>query len=339
MTPIKVLTEISSMIWRQWLSLVFVLSLPLTAQAGQMELDRIERMSMAMQHLNYVGSFVYMHDNDVEAMRIYHSRIGNTEYERLVSLNGEAREIIRDEQSVTCIWPGSKSVIVNKSAPRTPFPKFEADQLKLMSKHYSFDEIAGRDRVAGRSTKRIDITPLDDYRYGYRFWVDEENDFLLRSAMVDGRGNIVEQVMFTDIEYPEHVSLEMLSASLTGRRHRWEIESSNDPMPEIDDKLPPVATVVLPSGFESVSDVMVPVIGSGSPARRTMYSDGIASLSVYLTVFDSDDGGAALEGGSEMGGVHAYGVRMGDRHVTVVGEVPMDTVKMVGESIKLDSGG
>lgn len=75
--------------------------LPVSGSAGQLERDWIERMSMAMQGLNYIGSFVYIHDSDVEAMKIYHSRIGTTEYERLISLNGEAREIIRDEDSVT----------------------------------------------------------------------------------------------------------------------------------------------------------------------------------------------------------------------------------------------
>ncbi len=309
--------------------------LPVSGSAGQLERDWIERMSMAMQGLNYIGSFVYIHDSDVEAMKIYHSRIGTTEYERLISLNGEAREIIRDEDSVTCIWPGSKSVIVSKSAPRTPFPTFEPGQLEELSQHYVFEKRPERDRVAGRYTRVIDIKPLDDYRYGYRFWVDEQTDLLLRSVMSDERGNVVEQVLFTDISYPDHVSLDMFRSSLQGERHRWELESADDPMPDLDDNLPEVEAVVLPAGFEPVSDVMVPVVGSNLPARRTMYSDGLASLSVYLSGMDADSENWALMGGSSMGGVHAYGVKIGDRHVTVVGEVPMATVKMIGESLKL----
>ena len=41
-----------------------------------------------------------------------------------------------------------------------------------------------------------------------------------------------------------------------------------------------------------------------------------------------------LMGGSMMGAVNAYGKVLGDYHVTVVGEVPQASVKLIGESVK-----
>lgn len=39
-------------------------------------------------------------------------------------------------------------------------------------------------------------------------------------------------------------------------------------------------------------------------------------------------------GGSTMGAVNAYGRTIGKYHVTVVGEVPHATVKMIGDSVE-----
>ncbi|MCK5387168.1 MAG: MucB/RseB C-terminal domain-containing protein, partial [Gammaproteobacteria bacterium] len=41
-----------------------------------------------------------------------------------------------------------------------------------------------------------------------------------------------------------------------------------------------------------------------------------------------------LLGGSTMGAVNAYGRAVGKYHVTVVGEVPHATVKMIGDSVE-----
>jgi len=70
-------------------------------------MDWVQKMSDAMRNLNYQGDFVYLHENRLEGMRISHYRDEHGEKERLISLNGEAREVIRDNQNLTCIWPSS----------------------------------------------------------------------------------------------------------------------------------------------------------------------------------------------------------------------------------------
>ncbi len=296
--------------------------------------DWIEKMSSAMQNLTYTGTFVYMHDDDVEAMRIYHSKMDGIEHERLVSLNGEAREIIRNADSVVCIWPGSKSVIVSKTQPRTPFPQFDPEQLSLLELFYEFRKV-GSARVAGRPVKVIDITPLDSYRYGYRLWVDASTFLLLRSAMSDSKGKIIEQVMFTNIKYPQNIPLEMFNASISGKKHEWLTDSSLTlPVaPKVNADIPGVDQMSLPGGFELVSDKVTPVAGTEFTVRRQMYSDGLASLSVFIANAQDQSSGGILHGASSMGAVHAFGVQHDKWHATVVGEVPHVTVKMLAESL------
>ena len=82
----------------------------------------LERMSMASQSLNYTGTFVYQRQGNLEAMQIVHARDESGERERLMSLTGPKREVLRDNQVVTCILGDRQAVVVNKSRPRTPFP-------------------------------------------------------------------------------------------------------------------------------------------------------------------------------------------------------------------------
>ena len=300
--------------------------------------DWIEKMSSAMQNLNYTGTFVYIHDSEVETMRIFHSKLDGVEHERLISLNGEAREIIRNADSVVCIWPGSKSVIVSKSQPRTPFPQFDPEQLSKLELIYDLRK-SGYARVAGRHTKVIDIAPLDNYRYGYRLWLDAKTFLLLRSAMSDSNGNVVEQVMFTDVSYPDQMPLEVFNASITGREHKWlqDAPMTVPTSPEVDVDIPGIDELALPSGFELVSDKITPVAGTEFVVRRIMYSDGLASLSVFVADAEDKSSGGILHGASSMGAVHAYGVQHNKWHATVVGEVPHATVKMLAESLLISS--
>lgn len=294
-------------------------------------LNLIEKMSVAGQELNYSGAFVFAHGGELETMRIYHSKAGGVEREKLLSLNGEAREIIRNAHSIVCIWPGSKTLAVGKSTPRTPFPEFAADQLALLQQLYSFEH-NGMDRVAGRQAEIVDIIPMDNYRYGYRLWIDAETFLMLRSVMSDHRGKIIEQVMFTEVNYSDSISPAMFRASVEGERQEWLVDHDQPVetlVPEVS--IPGVDNVNTPEGFALVSD-MVMVLPEESVVRRVMYSDGLASLSIYIA---SSVGNDELLGLSGMGAVHAYGVTHSDWHVTVVGEVPKTTVKMLGDTLTL----
>ncbi|MEE8117953.1 MAG: sigma-E factor regulatory protein RseB domain-containing protein, partial [Gammaproteobacteria bacterium] len=62
----------------------------------------LDRMSTALRELNYQGTFVYLHDQKLEAMEIVHRVDADGERERLFSLNGAAREIVRDRDEVKC---------------------------------------------------------------------------------------------------------------------------------------------------------------------------------------------------------------------------------------------
>ena len=67
-----------------------LISVPVMADPA---MDWVQKMSSAMRNLSYRGDFVYMHENQLESMRISHYKDANGEKERLISLNGEAERL------------------------------------------------------------------------------------------------------------------------------------------------------------------------------------------------------------------------------------------------------
>ena len=75
-----------------------------------------------------------------------------------------------------------------------------------------------------------------------------------------------------------------------------------------------------------------------SPMRSEMlehyvYSDGLATVSVFVEDID-EDAGARITGLNRRGAVHAFGREIDGHQVTVVGEVPAETVDLIGMSVR-----
>ena len=67
--------------------------------------------------------------------------------------------------------------------------------------------------------------------------------------------------------------------------------------------------------------------------HHLVYSDGMASVSVFVEKRVPDN--MALKGISKMGAVNAFGQPANGHHITVIGEVPVETVRLIGQSVTL----
>jgi sigma-E factor negative regulatory protein RseB len=93
----------------------------------------------------------------------------------------------------------------------------------------------------------------------------------------------------------------------------------------------------MPAGFKLIRSDQVSHHSQQVPAYHMIYSDGMASVSVFVEQRVEDDSGMA--GLSNMGAVNAYSVYLDDVYITAIGEVPADTVRMIAESVEpIDSG-
>src|SRR5215813_2382642 len=75
----------------------------------------LKKIAGASKQINYSGTFVYQHAaKQFETSRISHFVDASGEYERLETLDGPSREIIRNNNNVTCYLPETKTVVIEK---------------------------------------------------------------------------------------------------------------------------------------------------------------------------------------------------------------------------------
>ena len=289
----------------------------------------LSRVTRAGQTLNYAGTFVYRHGNQLEAVQIIHKSDGQGERERLVSLNGVAREIIRNNDKVTCILPDNRSVVVDHKGPEAKLPSIPSD-LGQLDAHYDF-VFEGYERVASRPARRVMIQPKDSYRYGYRLWIDDAFELLLRSELLDTNGNAVEQIMFTDIRLHEKLAEDLLKPNISGKEYTWVTDNENKtdvPMP-VDNGW---RAENVPDGFMMSHRNKHRLPANLMPVEHIVYTDGLAWVSIYIEEMGTQK--EILQGASSMGAVNAYARVMGDYYVTAVGEVPQSTVQLISSSVR-----
>ena len=287
----------------------------------------INEMSSASRQLNYDGIFVYRHGSRLDAMRIIHKANGGKEQERMVSLNGFAREVIRDSESVTCYFPDNHAVMVEKSRPKKILSTQLPEPIEKIAGYYAFS-VGGKDRVAGRPTWIVNIVPKDDYRYGYQLWIDEETKLMLKSELKDDSGWPVEQILFTKIEFLPDVPPDLLKPAISGKGYTW--YSSPAGTSVASDKSAWEVTS-LPGGFLLSSREKQDAVDEHMPMEHIVYSDGLAMVSVFIEKINTQPEQAP--GTSKIGGINTFATYTNGYQVTAVGEVPQKTVRQMANSV------
>lgn len=326
---------------RLFAGLLVLLAAPALAQqqaadaSAEQAREWLERMRQAVRDLNYEGTFVYRHRGQLETMRIIHRSSVAGERERLYSLNGAAREIIRDDSRVTCILPDDRAVVVDRRETQNPFAELVPADIERLGQHYRF-AVLGDGRIAGRDAKSIAIWPRDEFRYGYRFWIDRETGLLLASNLFNELADPVEQLMFTSLSTPEEIPDEHLEPSINGEGFTWYREQRLPAKPEPTTLESAGWTAErLPPGFELVAAEARALPAGERPVTHLLYSDGLATVSVYI---EPRGNLQPFKGHSRMGAVNAYGRTVAQHQVTVVGEVPAATVEFIGQAMRPDHG-
>lgn len=292
----------------------------------------LQQMETALETVDYRGRFVYIHGDEAETMLVFH-RVGpDGTRERLVSLNGSAREVLRNDDEVKCILPDDKVVFVEKRHEGGTLAQGIPLNAVRNSDHYAF-ELLGMGRIAGRSAQLIAIKPRDEFRYGYQLWLDEATALPLRSELIDESGVPIEKMMFTEIEIGAEIADGQLAPSVSGEDFTWHVNGGEEKA--VAEMSTPVKFDVLPPGYEIVSAETREE--DEQPSWHLVISDGLASVSVFAEPMV--EGKPSLAGLSTLGAVNAFGVRLDTHHITVVGEVPEATVTAIGEAATLSESG
>jgi sigma-E factor negative regulatory protein RseB len=300
------------------------------AQHVQEARDWLDRMNRAVEELNYQGTFVHVLGGEAETLRIIHRNEDGAIGERIVSLDGVGREIIRQADEVQCILPDRRVVLLETRKDLSPLVAALPTYTEDLEPHYSLT-LHETARVAKRRTQVLGIKPKDEFRYGYMLWLDAETAMPLKSQLTNEDGDIIEQILFTEIEILESIPAEALQATIETDGFEWlRAPVSTELAAEVTEKIPWRAAS-LPGGFRLSIARQSPIAGSEYPVEHLVYSDGLATVSVFIE--DPKTTAEVGDGFSNVGSTNAFSLTLRGRKVTAVGEVPRRTVRTIATSL------
>jgi len=294
----------------------------------------LDRMAHALEFLNYEGTLIQLHGEDAAVMRVVHRVENGVPTERITAMDEVGREIIRRGDDVTCILPDQNEVLVGEGEGKSgasPLRQQFASDARFDDRFYRL-AIASGGKLVGRETRVVTVRPTDEFRYGYRLWLDYATAMPLKVQVAGDDGVVVEQLLFSDISLPERIPASAVQPSVT-------IEGfTRQPSPGPASPAPAGTRSTawradaLPPGF-TLHAVRSNRSGPGSSALdHLVYTDGVASVSVFIEagVTPMEQG----EGPSRVGAANAWTTMTGGYLVTAVGEVPVRTVEVIARSVR-----
>jgi sigma-E factor negative regulatory protein RseB len=90
------------------------------------------------------------------------------------------------------------------------------------------------------------------------------------------------------------------------------------------------AVTRIPPGFTKIMEGFRKLRGHRDPVVHLVYSDGLVAISVFVEPYTTPP---APTGMAHQGGLNVYSVRQDDYLVTVLGEAPGATVRLIGNSV------
>ncbi len=252
---------------------------------------------------------------------------------------------MRNNDELTCYLPDQHTVLVEPRQDHGPFlgslPQFGAD----VNEFYRIEALPAA-RVLGRPARVIAVNPKDQFRFGYRLWLDEKTAMPLKTQLCDSHGQVIEQIFFARLDMPENIPDSELAPAVRTEGMRWVRQG-----PSHDTASPALSAFrasELPPGFHLTVAGAQTIGGATAPASHLVYSDGLATVSVFVEAQPAparcagrtaDPAPTApaeppMQGLARVGSGFAFSTVVQGHQVTAVGEVPAQTVEFIAHSVK-----
>ncbi|MCP5350158.1 MAG: MucB/RseB C-terminal domain-containing protein [Oceanospirillaceae bacterium] len=287
-----------------------------------------QRMVDDAPKANYKGVFIHQAGDQSQSVEIVHGEQDGKIYERMLHLDGPAREVIRQGDDMISVAPNGKAEKLS-AHQAGPFGRSNLGEVEQIEKGYDFS-LQESHRVAGRDAVLLQLIPRDHFRNGYRLWLDKQTAVPLRTELVDAAGRVLERFQFGQFQPLAEFDENAFVASIRKTDMAENIQESAKTSDA--DKTVTWQLNWLPKGFMQIQG------GNneqpGDPHRR-MYSDGVVMFSVFV-----DDEHTGMPDGNQRIGATSVSVHhklwLGQaRRITVVGELPQEATQRIAHSVEL----
>lgn len=324
-------------------------ALPARAQTGDPLVDAreahawLERIHAAAGQKNFQGTFVVSAGGSVTSSRIAHYCEGRNQFERIDSLDGQRRQVLRHNDVVQTLWPASRVAVVENRSMIGGFPALLQSSADRIVRYYDARPL-GRDRVAGHEANVLLLKPKDSFRFGYRLWAEKSSGLLLRAEVLGAQGEVIEASAFSDVQIGVRPQPELVLAAMK-RLDGYRVQRPAFEQVEISREGWQLRD--LPPGFKHVSSVRRTIdAASPTPAAsgagdapaapaavlQTIYSDGLTHVSVFVEPYNAVMHRHELL--MAMGATQTLARRQGEWWLTVIGDVPVVTLKAFAAALE-----
>lgn len=292
----------------------------------------IERMNEALARRNYDGVFVQQVGERRSTWRIIHRMREGRMTERLVSTDGSGREFIRDGSEAVSYWPDQKVVLVEERGRASGYITALYGVSAETEKFYVLRAQDRPVRMQGFTARLVTVEPRDEFRYGYRYWIDEKTGMPVRTQLVAPDGNVFVDISFVSMTLPDVVDDALLKTDVDTAGFRWMRRPTPAPPNSAKVAFTPRENLMPPGFRVKLVNGAQPAAGAG-PQTRFIISDGIAWVSVFIEKADDAAGPNGAKKHSEAllqrGWSATYTASLEGHRITVVGEVPAATVRAI----------
>ena len=288
----------------------------------------LENASHAANDLSYSGQFVYQHDGQMDMMSIVHAQVDGLPVTKIESMDGQRREILKKNNSLSCVFPDKKLVQIEKQTTRNFFPSIRWPNKDKYVDNYQV-MLVGSLRVTGRSCQIIRLNPRDQYRYAHEFCVDDQTQLLLKESTINLSGTAIMTVEFSSLIFGSSVSPNSFKTSYEQSKDWPHQEIASIKAINSDFEI----TANPPPGFESLG-VFKSIGHKQQRIEQEVFSDGLASVSVFIEPADSNQTTEHIE--SLKNTLSYYSSQRNGMKITVLGEVPVDTATRIGQSFVIN---
>ncbi|MDP1558492.1 MAG: MucB/RseB C-terminal domain-containing protein [Nitrosomonas sp.] len=289
----------------------------------------LKKIAIAPRQHNYLGTFIYYADEHMETSSIVHIVDDKGEREKIEVLDGLQRIVIRNNDEMICYLPESKTVVTERRWFRKFFPDILPRSFGDLNDSY-FVKKGKQERVTGFDCQVIILQPRDSLRYGQKIWVDMDTGLVLKVAVMDG-DQIIEQFAFAQLKVGEGIRSELLESKYSKLATDW--RTTNLMTSVLENGALEWQVENPPAGFKKIIEMKRNLAGRPMLVDHIALSDDFATVSIFIEPILANMAPPLSGFYSSRGAINIY-VRIVDGNIiTTVGEVPLETVKLIGDSV------
>jgi sigma-E factor negative regulatory protein RseB len=292
------------------------------------------RMNRAATQHSYQGTLVVTVGGTMSSSRVSHFCEGKQSYERVDVLDGQPRSVLRHNDQVLTLWPAAKLARLEQREAIQPFPALlTGSEDELFERYDMLSE--GPARVAGHAAAVFLLRPRDAWRFAQRLWADQGTGLLLRADVLAADGRVLETSAFSDLVIGAKTRPGSVHSALK-QLDGWRVLKSTPQRTALEaegwDLKSPVA------GFRQASCVKRRLDPAADDERQAsaevvqaIFTDGLTPVSLFIEPYRAD---RHRPGGAMVGATHTWMQAAGPHWITVVGDVPMATLKQFAAALE-----